>query len=512
MRSDTRVVALLAAIYCSSAAFAQWTVTNLHPAGATESRCEGIGLSPGGVREVGYVTTSGIYHAAMWSGSVASFTDLQPSISGITQTMCAGISGSQQIGTGYLSNGYPVALLWSGTPSSATILNPPFPVGQVSIGYAISGGVSVGSVGTLTSPGSCEWNGTTLINLSGGDAATGIDGANIVGTVRTGSFPFYGTNAVMWTGSPPSLVSLHPASAAFSSCAGVSGNQQVGTVVYGSLSSPDNAALWTGTAASIVDLHPAGAASSECTAVNNGTQVGTASYLGTPIDPNNPVARAALWNGTAASYENLHNALPASFSDSYATGVYKNATTLYVVGYGYNTATSRTEALLWTRSRCVSISGNPQPLTLCQGSNASFTVSAGGDGTLTYHWRKNTALINTATNPSAATPTLVLMNIQPGDHASYDCQVTNTCGTVTSQAAALNVLSPTDPSCGGGPACDPDVNQDGVADQGDVDYLINVIAGGANPTNIEPDFNQDGVADQGDIDALVNVIAGGPCP
>ncbi|MBI1190444.1 MAG: hypothetical protein GC200_07180 [Tepidisphaera sp.] len=63
-----------------------------------------------------------------------------------------------------------------------------------------------------------------------------------------------------------------------------------------------------------------------------------------------------------------------------------------------------------------------------------------------------------------------------------------------------------------GDACDPDVNQDGVADQGDVDYLINVIAGGPNPTGIDPDFNQDGVADQGDIDGLINVIAGGPCP
>ncbi len=62
------------------------------------------------------------------------------------------------------------------------------------------------------------------------------------------------------------------------------------------------------------------------------------------------------------------------------------------------------------------------------------------------------------------------------------------------------------------PVCDPDVNQDGNADQGDVDYIINVIAGGDNPTGIDPDFNLDGNADQGDIDALVNVIAGGACP
>ena len=63
-----------------------------------------------------------------------------------------------------------------------------------------------------------------------------------------------------------------------------------------------------------------------------------------------------------------------------------------------------------------------------------------------------------------------------------------------------------------GGVCDPDVNQDGNADQGDVDYLINVVAGGANPTGIDADFNQDGNIDQGDIDALINVIAGGACP
>lgn len=63
-----------------------------------------------------------------------------------------------------------------------------------------------------------------------------------------------------------------------------------------------------------------------------------------------------------------------------------------------------------------------------------------------------------------------------------------------------------------GSTCDADVNQDGVTDQGDVDYLVNVIAGGENPNNANADFNNDGVADQGDVDALINVIAGGACP
>jgi hypothetical protein len=62
------------------------------------------------------------------------------------------------------------------------------------------------------------------------------------------------------------------------------------------------------------------------------------------------------------------------------------------------------------------------------------------------------------------------------------------------------------------PGCDPDLNQDGNADQDDVFYLVGVLAGGENPTGIDPDFNGDGNADQDDLVALIGVIAGGPCP
>ncbi|MBI1191043.1 MAG: hypothetical protein GC200_10235 [Tepidisphaera sp.] len=64
----------------------------------------------------------------------------------------------------------------------------------------------------------------------------------------------------------------------------------------------------------------------------------------------------------------------------------------------------------------------------------------------------------------------------------------------------------------GVPYCDGDMNWDGVADQGDIDYLINVVAGGENSTRRDADFNHDGVVDQGDVDALINVVAGGECP
>lgn len=60
--------------------------------------------------------------------------------------------------------------------------------------------------------------------------------------------------------------------------------------------------------------------------------------------------------------------------------------------------------------------------------------------------------------------------------------------------------------------CNPDFTDDGNVDQDDVDYLLNVIAGGGNPNNSDPDFNRDGNVDQGDVDLLINVVAGVPCP
>ncbi|MFA6044735.1 MAG: dockerin type I domain-containing protein [Phycisphaerales bacterium] len=61
------------------------------------------------------------------------------------------------------------------------------------------------------------------------------------------------------------------------------------------------------------------------------------------------------------------------------------------------------------------------------------------------------------------------------------------------------------------PACFPDLNQDGNVDAGDIDYLINVAAGGANPTGARTDLNDDGTTDMGDVDVLINVVAGGAC-
>lgn len=69
----------------------------------------------------------------------------------------------------------------------------------------------------------------------------------------------------------------------------------------------------------------------------------------------------------------------------------------------------------------------------------------------------------------------------------------------------------------GGPYCGTihclvDFNADGNADQDDVASLINVIAGGENPTGNDPDINRDGGVDQQDVLDLINAIASGGCP
>jgi len=133
---------------------------------------------------------------------------------------------------------------------------------------------------------------------------------------------------------------------------------------------------------------------------------------------------------------------------------------------------------------------------VCPGAPVSIPVTAYGSEPLSFQWRLDGSPIDPMSNPSATTPTLTLAADQSG---SFDCVITNDCGSLTTSAVQLSVRT-------------QDFNQDGLGDQGDIDYLIDVIAGGGNPTNTDPDLNGDGNADQADVDALINWIAGGDCP
>ncbi len=165
---------------------------------------------------------------------------------------------------------------------------------------------------------------------------------------------------------------------------------------------------------------------------------------------------------------------------------------------------------------------------------AATATSPPGFGSLTYQWQATDpsapggwanlteGVLIRAGAPTCATvsgstsATLVVglactSGADDVDGCAFRCVVTNACGSTASSSATLTILAPDDLTCVG-PGCDPDTNQDGVVDQGDIDYLIDVVAGGPNPTGIDPDFTRDGNVDQSDVDALINVVAGGICP
>jgi hypothetical protein len=167
-------------------------------------------------------------------------------------------------------------------------------------------------------------------------SARGISGGQQVGFTDGGGGRG-GTRASLWSGLPDSWVNLNPAGANVSAAYGIDAGQQVGLV---NVSGVPHASLWKGSAESWLDLNPVGADTSAALGVHGGQQVGyTYALVGG--------TRASLWSGTALSWVDLHAFLSSDFTESLARGIWHDETFTYVVGYGYNSTTTRYEALMW---------------------------------------------------------------------------------------------------------------------------------------------------------------------
>jgi hypothetical protein len=129
-----------------------------------------------------------------------------------------------------------------------------------------------------------------------------------------------------------------------------------------------------------------------------------------------------------------------------------------------------------------SITSQPSSRTSCPGVTATFSVVASGSPAPSFQWRRNGAVISGAQNPSALTATLQLPNVSLNEQGSYTCVVTNSCASVTSQAATLTVC-PADYDCSGG------VDSDDVI----------TFFGDWDASNIRADFNRDGGVDADDV-------------
>ena len=80
---------------------------------------------------------------------------------------------------------------------------------------------------------------------------------------------------------------------------------------------------------------------------------------------------------------------------------------------------------------------SPVSQTVNLGGNASFSVAVSGTSPFTYQWQKDGEDIVGATNG-----TLSLSNVQATDAGSYAVVVSNAAGPVTSNTAALSVITP----------------------------------------------------------------------
>ncbi len=84
------------------------------------------------------------------------------------------------------------------------------------------------------------------------------------------------------------------------------------------------------------------------------------------------------------------------------------------------------------------ITTHPASQSVALGGSVTFSITASGTAPFTYQWRKNEQPINAATNS-----TLTLANVQSTDAGSYDVVVTNSVGSVTSNAATLTPVAVT---------------------------------------------------------------------
>jgi hypothetical protein len=466
MNTHTAFASLLAALAGAATAQAQWTVVNIHPAAATDSYTYYGRAS----QQVGQVYVGGQSHASLWSGTAASWVDLHPA--GALESVAIDIDSGTQVGYTTLISGQNVACLWSGTPGSWVNLNPAG-VTDGSYVLGISGAQQVGFAVVGGQYHAGTWSGTAAswldLNPPGADSSSGysISGVQQFGRATTAGV----THAFLWSGSPGSGMDLNPAGATSSTGARTDGAQQVGSAIFGGVI---HAGMWNGTAASWVDLHPAGASESESLGLSNGEQVG---YM---ID--GAGYRASLWSGSSASWVDLSVFVPAGLSDSFADGIWNDASFTYVSGYAYDSG-GHGVALLWERPHPPSVVQPPASQAVLAGQPLTLSVSVTGAGPFTYQWsRANT---NASGNLSNGGPisgaTTAALTIAPttgsapgsdGDAGTYTVTVTNAAGSTTSTAIVAVLGAPR--TCGSA-----DFNADGdIGTDADIEAFFRVLAGG----------------------------------
>ncbi len=220
--------------------------------------------------------------------------------------------------------------------------------------------------------------------------------------------------------------------------------------------------------------------SNPATVVVNQSVAITVQPQGSSLCSGSPLNLSVTATGTGPiSYQwrlganNIPEATSATYSVPSAS-VANTGTYSCVVTNSCNSVTSANAVV--TVTELISITGQPQNAEGCAGDTVAFTVTATGTSP-TYQWQLNGANIEGAT-----ASTYTINPVSAGSAGSYRCVVTNSCGSVNSNAATFAISS----NC-----CPADFNNDGFIDF--FDYLDFTEAfelglpGG--------DFNSDGFID-----------------
>lgn len=389
-----RTLCAFAALSLGTTAHAAFTYTILHPTGTFASYGEGLNLST----QVGYVLAGG-YHAGLWSGTAASWVDLNPA--GANSSRAYGVDGDKQVGYAMVS-GLQRASLWSGTAASWVNLTP---AGMAPAAiYDSFAGTQVGfvSVGGVTH--ASMWSGTvgSWFDLHPGATFASSAATDIGGGVQGG----YGTtaqgisHALKWSGTPASAINLTPAGASGSSVSSVSSSGQLGG--QATFSGLTKGGIWSGTAASWVSLHPTGALFSSVSDIAGATQVGS-------VIQTTGSNRATLWKGTAASMVDLHAVLPADFDYSFARAVVVDGGNTYVFGYGFNETTDREEAIMWFEGSAdnFTFALNKSSVAGQNSVQGTITKSQTSPSATVFTTYDNSSLVTTPATVTVAANTLV---------------------------------------------------------------------------------------------------------
>jgi hypothetical protein len=223
-------------------------------------------LGPGGViygttgtQQVGFQNTGSA--ATLWSGTPQSAVTLTPwGLPGLSNAEAYGIAGDQQVGRARINN-QDHAAMWTGSAASFIDLNPPGALGSVA--YATDGVRQWGSAGVNTSLGpkahAGYWTGVgaSFVDLNPAEGmesgVRGVGGGQLAGAITYPAAPLI-THAATCQGTAESWLDLHAFGALGESYLyATTGSVQVGWSHVPGFSFP-HAGVWFGTAASFSDL------------------------------------------------------------------------------------------------------------------------------------------------------------------------------------------------------------------------------------------------------------------